>query len=101
MQRCPVFEERERQLEEHCIDLADILWPTRESHISIGHWINQNKDMAILLVRGGRGRPFSISCSLKESRVEALMDLRRRLNLGLAAVRRNPRCNRIRIVRKG
>ncbi|EKG18685.1 hypothetical protein MPH_04031 [Macrophomina phaseolina MS6] len=96
---CAIHEERERQLDQHCCQLAIVLWPGRSVHVNLGYWSTYDKNMAILLVHG-RGCPFSISSTLSDGRIEALLDLRTRLNRSFAARSKNPRCNVIRIARK-
>lgn len=76
------------------------LWPGRNVLVQMGSYDAQTLFHARVTV-WGRGRPFYISGSDVDTHIAALIDLRRRLNLAVNAVRRDPHANRIRVARRG
>ncbi|KAL1637674.1 hypothetical protein SLS58_009204 [Diplodia intermedia] len=102
MNACEPYQQYYEHLLARCRQLAEHLWPSRACFPRIvpSGPAAARVYTAVLFVYG-RGRPFSAEGSAAASPLDALLDLRRRLNLAVAELRRNPDVNRIDVVRRG
>ncbi|KKY24405.1 hypothetical protein UCDDS831_g02448 [Diplodia seriata] len=102
MNACEPYQEYYSHLLARCRQLAEHLWPSRTCFCRLVPSGPPTARLytAVIFIYG-RGRPFSADSSTVDSPLDALLDLRRRLNLAVAALRRNPNVNRIDVVRRG